>query len=307
MHRILSRALKVAHRRGHVARNVATLVDAPSASEPEIEPFSQADTRRILQAAEERPNSARWSVGLGLGLRQGEALGLRWRYIEWPRCPLHSDTKKCPPDCTDQLPGMVKVWWQLQRTRWRHGCADPHACGTRLHKTKPCKAGCKQHKRACPPPCPKDCTRHARSCPERQGGGLVFREPKGKSKRTVPLAPELVAILRAHHTVQRKQRLAASEWHDQDLVFCQADGRPIDPRDDFSDWKALLSSAGVRDGRLHDGRHTSATLLLEQGVDVRVVMEILGHSDLRVTQRYTHVGSPLAQEAARRMGRALWG
>jgi site-specific recombinase XerD len=59
--------------------------------------------------------------------------------------------------------------------------------------------------------------------------------------------------------------------------------------------------------RVHDGRHTAATILLEQGVDVRVVMEILGHSDLRITQRYTHVASPLAQEAARRMGSALWG
>lgn len=307
VHRILSRALKIAHRRGHVARNVATLVDAPSASEPEIEPFSQADTRRILQAAAERPNSARWSVGLGLGLRQGEALGLRWKYVEWPRCPRHKDIKKCPPDCAGQLPGMVKVWWQLQRTTWRHGCADPHACGARLHKTKPCKPGCKHHMRACPPPCPKDCTGHARSCPERQGGGLVFREPKGKSKRIVPLAPELVAILKAHHAAQRKQRLAAPDWHDHDLVLCQPDGRPVDPRDDFTEWKALLDSAGVRDGRLHDGRHTSATLLLEQGVDVRVVMEILGHSDLRITQRYTHVASPLAQEAARRMGKALWG
>jgi site-specific recombinase XerD len=66
-------------------------------------------------------------------------------------------------------------------------------------------------------------------------------------------------------------------------------------------------SADVRDARLHDGRHTSATLLLEQGVDARVVMELLGHSDLRVTTRYTHVASPLAQEATRRIGVALWG
>ena len=136
---------------------------------------------------------------------------------------------------------------------------------------------------------------------------MVFREPKGKSKRTIPLAPELAALLRAHHKAQSKQRLAAPEWHDYDLVFCQPDGRPIDPRADFTEWKKLLTKAGVRDGRLHDGRHTSATLLLEQGVDVRVVMEILGHSDLRITQRYTHVASPLAQEATRPLGKALWG
>ena len=90
-------------------------------------------------------------------------------------------------------------------------------------------------------------------------------------------------------------------------MFCQQDGRPIDPRRDWADWKDLLKAAGVRDARVHDGRHTAATLLIEMGVHVRIVMEILGHSDIRVTQRYTHVASPLAGVAAERMGQALWG
>jgi hypothetical protein len=83
-------------------------------------------------------------------------------------------------------------------------------------------------------------------------------------------------------------------------------GRPIDPRDDSDDWHALLDEAGVRRARVHDGRHTVGTLLIEQGVHVRVVQEILGHSDIRLTQRYTHVASPAAQEAAERIGKALW-
>jgi site-specific recombinase XerD len=90
-------------------------------------------------------------------------------------------------------------------------------------------------------------------------------------------------------------------------VFCQPDGRPIDPRQDWADWKDLLKVSGVRDARLHDGRHTAASLLIEMGVHVRIVMEILGHSDIRVTQRYTHVASPMVGDAAERMGRALWG
>jgi site-specific recombinase XerD len=77
-------------------------------------------------------------------------------------------------------------------------------------------------------------------------------------------------------------------------------------RDDWADWKWLCKAAGVRDARLHDARHTAATLLLEQGVDIRVVQEILGHSTLAVTKRYTHVTSRLAKEAAGRMSRALW-
>lgn len=76
---------------------------------------------------------------------------------------------------------------------------------------------------------------------------------------------------------------------------------------DWDEWKALLCKTGVRNARVHDGRHTAATLLLEQGVHVRVVQEVLGHSDIRVTQRYTHVASPAAEDAANKMGAALWG
>jgi integrase len=82
VHRILSRMLKIAVRRGIVSRNVAQLVDPPSASESEILPFTREETRAILTAARKRPTADRWSVGLALGLRQGEALGLRWSYVD---------------------------------------------------------------------------------------------------------------------------------------------------------------------------------------------------------------------------------
>lgn len=74
----------------------------------------------------------------------------------------------------------------------------------------------------------------------------------------------------------------------------------MEPRDDWAD------SAGVRDARLHDARHTAATLLLEQGVDISVVQEILGHSTLAVTKRYTHVTSRLTRDAADRIAKVLW-
>lgn len=81
VHRVLSRALEVAVRRGKVSRNVAKLVDPPSAAADEIQPLSEGEARRLLTAAVELPrNGARWSVALALGLRQGEALGLRWSY-----------------------------------------------------------------------------------------------------------------------------------------------------------------------------------------------------------------------------------
>jgi len=68
--------------------------------------------------------------------------------------------------------------------------------------------------------CPKGCTGHAQYCPKRQGGGLAFREPKGKSKRTVMIPPELVPHLRAHRAAQLADRLhAGSAWEDHDLLF----------------------------------------------------------------------------------------
>ncbi|WP_448620385.1 tyrosine-type recombinase/integrase [Geodermatophilus sp. URMC 65] len=93
----------------------------------------------------------------------------------------------------------------------------------------------------------------------------------------------------------------------QRLSFCQPNGRPIDARRDWLDWKALLKAAEVRDARVHDARHTAATLLLQQGVPARVVMEVLGHSQISLTLgTYSHVVPELAEEAAQRMGDAPW-
>jgi integrase len=83
-----------------------------------------------------------------------------------------------------------------------------------------------------------------------------------------------------------------------DLVFRQPDGRPVGHKRDHADWKALLADAGVRDARLHDARHTAASLLLLK-VPARVVMEVLGHSSYQLTMNtYSHVAPELNSEAA---------
>ena len=64
---------------------------------------------------------------------------------------------------------------------------------------------------------------------------------------------------------------------------------------------------GIRPARLHDARHTAATLLLVQGVDQRVVMSIFGRTSSAMTTRYQHVVPELVEEANRRMGELLWG
>jgi integrase len=288
IHQILSRALKMAVRRGKVARNVASTqyVEAPTHRDQEIEPLTQEEARRILDLAAVLPNGARWSVALALGLRQGEALGMRW-------------------GCIDLKAGTLRVF-QIKRTRYRHGCEDQHECGKKWHRDA-CAEPCKKHKDRCPVPCRPDCRFHAQHCPKRLGGDWEFREPKGGKVRTLVIPGPLIRELKAHWRKQKKLReVAGEQWEDNDLCFPNSLGKPLEVHDDWSDWKWLCKAAGVRDARLHDARHTAATLLLEQGVDIRVVQEVLGHSTLTVTKKYAHVTSRLAKEAAARISLALW-
>jgi integrase len=141
------------------------------------------------------------------------------------------------------------------------------------------------------------------------GEGLVFTEPKtDRSRRTIAVPAPLIEALRRQRAAQNEERLVAgSEWDDWDLVFTQPNGRPLDKHSDYEAWIKLLNRAGVRHIRLHDGRHTAATLLLTAGVHPRVVMELLGHSQMRTTTDiYSHVMPALAQEAADRMAKTLW-
>jgi len=142
-----------------------------------------------------------------------------------------------------------------------------------------------------------------------KGGGLVYEEPKAdRSRRTVVLPQPLVSALMAHKASQQKERLAAGAiWEDHDLVFAQLNGRPIDKKADWMAWRGLLALAEVRIIRLHDARHTAATLLLSGGIHPRVVMELLGHSQMRTTTDvYSHVMPALAREAADKLSTTLW-
>jgi integrase len=174
--------------------------------------------------------------------------------------------------------GTWRVVQGLQRQAYRHGCGTT-PCGH-----KPLK------------------------CPQRIGG-LVFVAPKSeKGKRTIGIPSQLVAALKAHRQQQEQERTTAgSVWQDHGLVFAGITGKMIDPSRDWEEWKQILREAEVRDGRLHDARHTAATLLLEQGVDARVVMEILGHSQITLTQNtYQHVMPKVIADATERVAAVLF-
>lgn len=134
-------------------------------------------------------------------------------------------------------------------------------------------------------------------------------EPKTKaSRRTIVLPSALRDELRAHRARQAEDRLKAGPyWNDDhDLVFATPEGDIVDPAQDHKSWKRLLVAAGVRTVRVHDARHTAATLLLLQETDLRTVMAIMGWTELATAQRYTHAVDELRQRAAAKMGAILW-
>jgi len=118
-----------------------------------------------------------------------------------------------------------------------------------------------------------------------------------------------MAALRAHRAVQNAERLGAGlAWHDFGLVFTTSIGTPIEPRNLNRSFDALCAQAGIRRVRVHDLRHTCASLLPAQGVAPRVDMEILGQSQIAVTMNiYSHVLPAVEREAADRMNAALSG
>jgi integrase len=141
------------------------------------------------------------------------------------------------------------------------------------------------------------------------GHGLEVVEPKtARSRRTVPLPISVVAVLRAHQERQQQAREAAGHrWIETGLVFTTATGTPISPRNDYRTFRELLVRGDLRRIRLHDLRHTAASLLLAQGESPRVIMEILGHSQISVTMNtYSHVSPEVARDAATRMNNLLW-
>jgi hypothetical protein len=86
----------------------------------------------------------------------------------------------------------------------------------------------------------------------------------------------IVDLLLAHRESQAVERQRAAQlWSDEGWIFADETGRAINPRTDWDNWKRLLATAGVRDGRLHDARHTAATALLLLGVHEGTIMSVL--------------------------------
>lgn len=211
---ILRRALVVAQRDGRIATNPATMVDPPPIGRGSHGKLTLAEARQVLAAVADQDDCARWTCALLAGLRQGEALGLRWEDIDFEA-------------------GTIRVMRAAQRVRGR--------------------------------------------------GVMVVPTKSDASKRVIPMvAPVAYALERAPRRGE--------------YVF-GAD-QPIDPRRDWGRWREVLELAGVQARPLHAARATTASLLTEARVPPKIISEILGHSQIMITEKhYIHGDSAMHRDA----------
>ncbi|MET7572536.1 site-specific integrase [Streptomyces sp. NPDC005492] len=259
VHRTFRTALNEAVRRGHLGKNPVQLAKAPKTGDHEVEPYTVQEVQRLLKAADQQRNSARWAVALALGLRQGEVLGLKW-------------------DDVDLAGGFLVVRRSRHRPQYAHGCPEP--CGRKA----------------------------AGYCPQKRRINPELSVTKSRAgRRAVGLPEQLVDLLRVHLKGQEVEREAAGKrWVENGLVFPDEHGRSPSHRRDWAEWKALLAEAKVRDGRLHDARHTAATVLLILGVPERAVMGLMGWSTTAMAARYQHMVDAVRTDIARQLDGLIW-
>ena len=129
---------------------------------------------------------------------------------------------------------------------------------------------------------------------------LVFSEPKTeRSRRTVPLSPAVVALLRRQEAAQAAEQLrAGDEWQNSGLVFTNEFGGPVDPRNLLRVVQVAAKTAGLEHVGVHTLRHSAAVGWLEQGVHIKAVADLVGHSSIAVTgDTYGHSSDATARAA----------
>ena len=136
---------------------------------------------------------------------------------------------------------------------------------------------------------------------------LATTKGGNNGQRRVKLDPATVEQFTAHRKRQIAERLALGElWAETGYVFVQESGLPLYPNTPSTIFRKLIKVAGLRSTRVHDLRHLHATELLEQGEQLHVVAERLGHRDAMVTAtRYAHVTNRQAETASNRFADAF--
>jgi integrase len=227
---VLSAAFESAMEDDLVASNPVVKSRTITLDTAQIHPLSLAEVQTLLAKTTGVHMQARVRMAVLYAMRQGEALGLQWKDVDF--------NKKT-----------VFIWQQVQKI----------------------------------------------------DGSYEFVKLKSEdSVRTLEIDDETLAALKAHKIQQNMGRLAMGDkWKDHDLVFSSALGKPIDCKTDYRQWHRVLAAAGLPKKRLHDARHTAATLLFDQGLDIEVIRRFMGHSSVLLTSKtYVHHSSRQLRGAA---------
>ena len=234
---LLSVALGEAENNEYIPSNPVKKVRIPVNKNREIEPLIIEEVKRLLETYKGTYMSARLHIALLCGLRQGEALGLRWQDV-------------------DLVNGVLEVRNQIQMIDG-----------------------------------------------ELQLTGLKTE----RSRRSLVLTSGSLESLKAHREiVTQMSSVYGIDWQDNDLVFPSLDGSPKQSTLDFNDWKRALRLCGIKPRRLHDARHTAATLMYGQGVGIEVISRALGHSSSAITSKlYVHSAIGPLRVAAEKMEKLM--
>jgi len=227
---LLSVALGEAENKGYITLNPVKKVRIPVSKGKEIEPLAIEEVKRLLETYDGTYMSARLHIALLAGLRQGEALGLRWQDIDFGAATLEVRNQVQKIDGLLQLTGL---------------------------KTD-------------------------------------------RSRRVIALTEGSLESLKQHRQiVEALKKVCGDSWQENDLVFPHIDGTFHPAILDYNAWKRCLRLCGIKQRRLHDARHTAATLMYGQGVGIEVISRALGHSSSAITSKlYVHSALKPLQEAA---------
>jgi len=234
---VLSIALRDAIANEYIKINPVKNSKSPQVKQREIQPLSIDEVRRLLQTYKGTYMSARLHVALICGLRQGEALGLRWEDIALKN-------------------GTLEIKQQLQTMN-----GEPKFTGLKTDR----------------------------------------------SRRTVALTKETVEALEVHQGLIKALKSGSpAGWSENNLVFPDAKGCPRSAITDYNEWKRALRLCGIKKRRLHDARHTAATLMYSQGVGIETISRALGHSSSAITSKlYVHTALEPLENAARLLDQIL--
>ncbi len=230
VHSTLREALQYAFKMQLIPRNPADFVTLPKQVKYKAKAYEESEAIHLLENAKDTDMEAPLHIAVGLGLRRGELLALRWSDINIE---------------TNQL----------------------SICQNLVHVN----------------------------------GEYIFRQPKSEAgNRTIEMPSGLAIVLKKHRKKQLEDKLFfGSEYKDYDLVCCKHDGSPYNPGSFSHKFEQFLKKHELRQIRLHDLRHTNASLMLQYNVPAKVASQRLGHSTVSITlDLYSHVIGNLQAEAA---------